>query len=267
MKQALLVILSIILIYTARAQEIEYTSPLPKFTPYQNSIVADSGTTFNFEVRELGLEQPARWLSIDPMADKYPGWSPYVYCHDDPMSRIDPNGKWDIKVHLYSNRGNFGDGFAQLLDRKGNIIYTYEVHGKGIGGRDRNVQNSDTPTGVYKIPDYNMWESISNKVSYGPNDVLRLIPESGEILETGRSGILQHGGRQENTDNPVLKDTKGCIRVFDNDQKNLIDITNELMQNDSEEKGGKYTIENDLQKPIIVKPEEAKNNEDDKKSN
>ena len=33
------------------------------------------------------------WLSVDPMGDKYPGLSPYVYCADNPVKLVDPNGE------------------------------------------------------------------------------------------------------------------------------------------------------------------------------
>ncbi|MBR0053732.1 MAG: hypothetical protein IJP65_00280 [Bacteroidales bacterium] len=33
------------------------------------------------------------WLSVDPMADKYPGVSPYAYCGNSPIKYIDPDGK------------------------------------------------------------------------------------------------------------------------------------------------------------------------------
>ncbi|QQS36968.1 MAG: RHS repeat protein [Ignavibacteriales bacterium] len=37
-----------------------------------------------------------RWLQVDPLADKYPGWSPYNYCLNAPLDLIDPDGM-DIK--------------------------------------------------------------------------------------------------------------------------------------------------------------------------
>ena len=33
------------------------------------------------------------WLSVDPMSDKYPSLSPYVYCADNPMKLVDPDGE------------------------------------------------------------------------------------------------------------------------------------------------------------------------------
>ena len=32
------------------------------------------------------------WLSVDPMSDKYASLSPYVYCADNPIKLVDPNG-------------------------------------------------------------------------------------------------------------------------------------------------------------------------------
>jgi hypothetical protein len=32
------------------------------------------------------------WLGVDPMADKYPGWSPFVYCANNPVIITDPDG-------------------------------------------------------------------------------------------------------------------------------------------------------------------------------
>ncbi len=33
------------------------------------------------------------WLSVDPMAAKYPSLSPYVYCANNPVRVVDPDGE------------------------------------------------------------------------------------------------------------------------------------------------------------------------------
>ena len=33
------------------------------------------------------------WLSVDPMADKYPSISPYGYCAWNPVKLVDPDGR------------------------------------------------------------------------------------------------------------------------------------------------------------------------------
>ena len=42
------------------------------------------------------------WLSVDPMAAKYPSFSPYVYCANNPVKLVDPNGE-DYEVVVEGN--------------------------------------------------------------------------------------------------------------------------------------------------------------------
>ena len=54
----------------------------------------ETTSTYDFEARYLS---PAfhRFTTMDPLAEKYYNISPYAYCADNPINRIDPNGLID----------------------------------------------------------------------------------------------------------------------------------------------------------------------------
>jgi hypothetical protein len=39
------------------------------------------------------------WLSVDPLAEKYPNVSPYAYVLNNPISMMDPDGRYAVSVH------------------------------------------------------------------------------------------------------------------------------------------------------------------------
>ena len=59
----------------------------------------DSETGFSyFGARYYDSDILTGWLSVDPMADKYPGLSPYAYCGWNPVRLVDPDGESPISV-------------------------------------------------------------------------------------------------------------------------------------------------------------------------
>jgi hypothetical protein len=66
-------------------------------------------------------DRSSMWYSVDPLAEKYPNYSPYVYCYDSPVVYKDPYGKqgeWffemgpilerqSIQYGLYKDDGSF----------------------------------------------------------------------------------------------------------------------------------------------------------------
>ena len=55
-----------------------------------------------FGARYMDHELMTMWLSVDPMADKYPSISPYAYCAWNPMKLVDPDGNdWYQKGNDY----------------------------------------------------------------------------------------------------------------------------------------------------------------------
>ena len=49
-----------------------------------------------------------RWLSLDPLASKYPGVSPYVYVRNSPIVKYDPDGKTDYTATVKSQKNKNG---------------------------------------------------------------------------------------------------------------------------------------------------------------
>lgn len=237
----------------------------------ENSIVNEYTFIGKERQNELGLDwldygnrfldpQIARWHSKDPVAESYFSFSLYNYVRNNPILRIDPNGKWDVTVHVYKNREQYGYGIAIVTDKNGNEVYRFNVRVEGTAGRDRMQTNADTPLGVYSIPNDAPWITGGSRASYGPNARLNMEPESGEIEDSGRDKIRIHGGRQEiynsttkewePVSDPQLKKTYGCLRTYDSDMISFKQITDNLQANDSEDLPGKVTILDDLEQKI-----------------
>ena len=53
---------------------------------------AETGYSY-FGARYYAPATLAAWLSVDPMADKYPSISPYAYCAWNPLKLVDPDGR------------------------------------------------------------------------------------------------------------------------------------------------------------------------------
>lgn len=232
------------------------------------------GLSWNHYGARMYDAQIGKWATIDPMAESYFSFSPYNYVRNNPMIRIDPTGQWDITVHAYKDRSTYGYGVAVVTDCNGKEVYRFNVRVEGAAGHNRKTKDSDTPAGLYDIPDKNMWLKYTeagfikngkstpkllemNRNAYGPNPRLKLAPMLGEIKDTGRDDIRVHGGRQEERDSktgewvpvkkPQLIITHGCMRALDADMVQLKAITDNLQKNNPDEIGGVLKVVDDLE--------------------
>ncbi|WP_157868407.1 hypothetical protein [Flavobacterium indicum] len=70
------------------------------------------------------------WLSVDPLAEKYPAHSPYNYCFNNPISYIDPDGKDPtpfeaalMASHVYDGKVKLEGGWQE------SFLWQYNVDG------------------------------------------------------------------------------------------------------------------------------------------
>jgi len=90
-----------------RGMAVQHIQYLPYGEPYINQHPFGYSERFTFTGKErdeetgygyfgaryMDHELMTMWLSVDPMADKYPSISPYAYCNWNPVKLVDPDGR------------------------------------------------------------------------------------------------------------------------------------------------------------------------------
>jgi RHS repeat-associated protein len=183
----------------------EISQPFP-FTGKER----DEETSYSyFGARYMDHELMTMWLSVDPMADKYPSISPYAYCAWNPVRLVDPEGKEIDLSAIYDYNGNrkkgcesfckvfeffaktsIGQKYLSKYAKKRQIIAGHEYtmdgvfHKKGI---DLNVEYGKSQYGV----DNRSGFTDANTIKDGRLKVkIRILPESTDadskanLLET-----------------------------------------------------------------------------------
>ena len=150
-----------------------------------------------FGARYMDHELMTMWLSVDPLADKYPSISPYAYCAWNPVKLQDSDGREIDLSALYDNNGNRKEGcesFCKVFEffaktsigqtylakyaKKGQIIAGHEYnkdgdyHKKGI---DLSIEYGSTQ---YK-PDYRTGYTDANTIKNGRLKLkIHILPET-----------------------------------------------------------------------------------------
>lgn len=99
-----------------------------------------------FGARYMDHELMTMWLSVDPMADKYPGISPYAYCAWNPVKLVDPDGMEIRKFEDFST----GELLGEINDGVDETVRVTSADFNSLQSRyDQDVQNQDERLSSY----------------------------------------------------------------------------------------------------------------------
>ena len=193
-----------------------------------------------FGARYLDHELMTAWLSVDPMADKYPNISPYAYCAWNPIKLVDPDGRevdeWQINLLTgeMTKTGDRGgnshqiitfinpDGTASVKEYDGNNVQ-FEYH-REDGRIDYRLQVGDIP----QLSQYASIDGLTPERLELPAGVNWTV-EVGSIIMGGASAAGHIPGGIESVGQYIEKYANQCRRKFNRPNGSLTDYKiNEL---------------------------------------
>ena len=144
-------------------------------TPYKfNGKELDEETGLYYYGARYYDPRTSIWLSVDPLAEKYPNTSPYTYCNNNPINMIDPTGmSSEPPSDFYDKSGNLvnhvEDGSNAVYKQNGkgvNLHYEFTGYDEKQGGK--NVVN--LTTAIQEQQKLNIDNPSLQQFANGPND-------------------------------------------------------------------------------------------------
>ncbi|MDL2262919.1 hypothetical protein LJC11_05405 [Bacteroidales bacterium OttesenSCG-928-I21] len=144
------------------------------------------------------------WLSVDPLASKYPSLSPYVYCANNPVMLVDPDGRsideWNVNISTgektwVSDKGGDETQHINLVTNGGTNIVSMSVDGnKEIVN---NLSNSIEQSGGWSLVGGGSYVKVG--LGFGPmltrtNSNFSIFSESNIEFIAEEKGIVFGGG-------------------------------------------------------------------------
>jgi RHS repeat-associated protein len=156
-----------------------------------------------FGARYMDHELMTMWLSVDPLADKYPSISPYAYCAWNPVKLVDPDGREfclndDIVIKGVNNSSVTIK--TNIVDVSINIDHdfggNYVLEGEEVLSAALDLVGIVDPSGVCDGANV-VLQAKNGEWGYAVLSAVGLIPYVGDIPKIGKIGkdikILQKG--------------------------------------------------------------------------
>ena len=133
------------------------------------------------------------WNSVDPLADKYPNVTPYLYCNGNPIMLVDPTGEW-IAVVINDDTGTSYTVVGGSVDVEDCNVY--------VVGKDYDPNSGIKPQGATILG------QTASPYSFSDEDSGKIV--SGSIIDMGNKSGDVFLARFQNNEIPLSN------YIFDN---------------------------------------------------
>lgn len=119
------------------------------------------------------------WLSVDPLAEEFPSWSPYNFVMNNPLRFIDPDGRAPLDWYQNNKTGNivWRDGSANIKGYTNIGTYTDVATGDG--------QN-------WSLRSNGTFRNSNTGQSYGNNETVVFHPSTGNTLTSKQNWVQRN---------------------------------------------------------------------------
>ena len=160
----------------ADGKAIQHLHYLPWGEDFVDQRLTDFGSMYTFSAKEKDTETGysyfgARyyssdlsvWLSVDPMSDKYPSLSPYVYCADNPVRCVDPNGE---EIGDIYNIFGVHIGFDGKVDGKVYLSFVEECKERWTSLKEWNIEDLQSTFNTYRALELHGFSTIATPIGH-----------------------------------------------------------------------------------------------------
>ncbi len=175
-------------------------------TPYTFSAKEkDAETNFSYFGARYYQADLSIWLSVDPLADKNISYTPYIYCGNNPINMIDPDGRdWyegtsdDSKGSVMWRKGNENiDGYKNIGEN-----YNHKIGGGVSIGYTQNKATSITTNTMSS----EQWVSQYSKADWGGTP-------ADKACNKACDAMLSNTGNSSNGSMNIIVDNAGSGRA------------------------------------------------------